>query len=536
VTVRNSLRVLWAIVLASSFPLHVSAAAPTPDLSGTWVAKQRTPFGDMEFVLRLKTGPDGRLSGLLSGIGDSPIRGGHIVGDAVYLSVETENFGTIESHEVKGKLVGEELRLDSASLMPSPPPGAIPGTGTSAGGPPLASQTLVFRHGTPSPSYRAEPLDYRSLPRLELPAIKSLAPNGLARTPPMGWSSWNSFRTHIDDKAVRAIADALVASGMRDAGYVYINIDDGWEAPRRDADGVLRPNPNFPDMKALADYVHSKGLKLGIYSSPGPRTCGGFVGSYGHERIDAKTWAAWGIDYVKYDWCSASRIWHDSDMRAVYQRMGVALAATGRPIVFSLCQYGLADVEQWGALVGGNLWRTTGDIRDDWDSMLHNVAEQDHLAASAGPGRWNDPDMLEIGNGGMMPDEYRAHLSLWAIAAAPLIAGNDPRTMNAVTRAILLNREVIAVDQDRLGRQGRRVAQQGMTDIWVRPLAEDAYAIALINRGTAPVETTLSWTSLGLPAQLHGRDLWQHVDLGLLQSGYRARVPAHGAVMLRLTR
>ena len=532
----------------TALTLSWGAWAAEADISGTWVAPMTTPFGQVEFVLRVKTDTDGRLTGFLSGIGDSPIRDGRVVGNSVQLTLEAENFGQLTEQQVSATLVGDELRLDSAALMPPPPadggpgafpaPDAAPGAGGAGGptGPPgFASQALAFHRGTPAPTFRPEPVDMRSLAKVELPVVTALRANGLATRPPMGWNSWNKFQTRIDDKTVRAIADAMVSTGMRDAGYVYINIDDGWQG-KRDANGVLQPNPNFPDMKALADYVHSKGLKLGIYSSPGPRSCGGYEGSYGHEAIDAATWAAWGIDYLKYDWCSASRIWKNSDMRAVYQRMGSALAATGRPIVFSLCQYGLADVEQWGRLVGGNLWRSTGDIQDNWASMLRNVQSQDRLAAQAGPGHWNDPDMLEIGNGGMSTDEYRAHMSLWAINAAPLIAGNDLRFMDAATRDVLMNREVIAVDQDRLGQQGRRVAQQGELDVWVRKLAGGAYALAVINRASAATEATLTWKDLGLPEQPRVRDLWARADLGALRTGHRAMIPAHGVLMLRLKR
>src|SRR5580700_9346475 len=240
-----------------------------------------------------------------------------------------------------------------------------------------------------------------------LPATSSRAQEqGAAQTPPMGWNSWNHFADRVDDRGVRAAADALVASGMKDAGYIYINIDDTWEAGR-DAQGFIKPNQKFPDMKALADYVHSKGLKIGIYSSPGAETCAGYEGSLGHEEQDARTFAAWGIDYLKYDWCSASALYSNDDMHALYQKMGDALHASGRPIVYSLCQYGRADVWKWGPDVGGNLWRTTGDIRDTWDSMTTIGFKQDGLAPWAKPGHWNDPDMLEIGNGGMSDTEYQ---------------------------------------------------------------------------------------------------------------------------------
>ncbi|HEY7393735.1 MAG TPA: alpha-L-fucosidase, partial [Gemmatimonadaceae bacterium] len=264
--------------------------------------------------------------------------------------------------------------------------------------------------------------------RNPLPALHKVADNGLARTPPMGWNSWNKFAGRVDDAAVRAMADAMVASGMKDAGYEYINIDDTWEG-ERDAAGNITSNTKFPDMKALADYVHSKGLKLGIYSSPGPNTCAGYEGSYGHELQDARTFAAWGIDYLKYDWCGARNLYTDEEMPQVYQIMGDALASVSHKIVYSLCQYGRLDVWKWGPDVGGNLWRTTGDIRDAWDSMSRIGFAQDTLGSYARPGHWNDPDMLEIGNGAMTDDEYRTHMSLWSMLAAPLLAGNDLRTM-----------------------------------------------------------------------------------------------------------
>jgi len=248
---------------------------------------------------------------------------------------------------------------------------------------------------TPAPASEMDPPA-----KVEAPALLDLPDNGLARTPPMGWNSWNHFAEKVDDRGVRQAADAMVSSGMAAAGYTYINIDDTWEAGR-DAQGNILANLKFPDMKALADYVHSKGLKLGIYSSPGPLTCGGYAGSYLHEEQDARTYAAWGVDYLKYDWCSAGRIYTDADLRAIYQKMGAALASSGRPIVFSLCEYGTADVWTWGPKVGGNLWRTTGDISDNWKSMSKIGFDQGRLAPFAGPGHWNDPDMLEVGNGGM---------------------------------------------------------------------------------------------------------------------------------------
>jgi len=249
--------------------------------------------------------------------------------------------------------------------------------------------------------------------RLPLPELRDLPDNGLARTPPMGWNSWNKYHDKFDDATVRGMADAMVSSGMSKAGYNYIVVDEGWSS-FRDKDGKIVGNARFPDMKALADYVHSKGLKIGIYSSPGPQVCGGYQGSYGHEEQDAKTFADWGYDYLKYDWCSAFGIYQPTpaDLQGAYQKMGEALAKTGRPMVYSLCEYGLGDVWTWGAKTGGNLWRTTFDISDNWESMEKNGFSQLDIAQYPQPGHWNDPDMLEVGNGGMTGDEYRTHMSL----------------------------------------------------------------------------------------------------------------------------
>src|ERR1700690_3919513 len=327
----------------------------------------------------------------------------------------------------------------------------------------------------------------------------------LAATPPMGWNSWNHFAEKVDDAGVRAAADAIVSSGMRDAGYVYVNIDDTWEG-KRDDKGVIQTNKKFPDMKALADYVHSKGLKLGIYSGPGPKTCAGYEGSYQHEEQDAQTYAAWGIDYLKYALCSFTRLMdrqHSPDhghqlMLDAYTKMHNALVATGRPIVFSLCQYGWQDVWKWGPAVGGNLWRTTGDIEDNYARMATIGFGQLALAQYAGPGHWNDPDMLEVGNGGMTGDEYRTHMSLWAILAAPLLAGNDLSKMTPETVAILTNRDVIAIDQDIAGRQGDRISALGLTEDWGRKLADGSMAVGIFNRNDAPAEGVLRFEDLGL--------------------------------------
>ena len=374
--------------------------------------------------------------------------------------------------------------------------------------------------------------------KLPLLAVLSLAAVSfgadLALTPPMGWNSWNKFGAGIDDKTVRAIADAMVSSGMKDAGYVYVNIDDTWEG-ERDAQGNLQPNAKFPGMKALADYVHAQGLKLGIYSSPGPKTCAGYEGSYRHEEQDAKTWAAWGIDYLKYDWCSAGNVYQPSEMQAAYRKMSGALNKTGRAIVFSLCQYGDGNVWEWGAAVGGNLWRTTGDIQDKWSSMAAiGFDKQAGHEKYAGPGHWNDPDMLEIGNGGMSPAEYRTHMSLWAMLAAPLLAGNDLRTMSDATRGILTNKEVVAIDQDALGRQGYRVSKEGGVEVWVKPLENGDLAVAFFNRSDTLATAAAYWEILGLKGKHKVRDLWDHTDLGSVRDSYSTAVAAHSVAMLRI--
>ena len=370
--------------------------------------------------------------------------------------------------------------------------------------------------------------------RLALPALHKIPDNGLAKTPPMGWNSWNKFAGRVDDASVRGMADAMAGNGMKDAGYLYINIDDTWEAGR-DAQGNITTNKKFPDMKALADYVHSKGLKIGIYSSPGPNTCAGYEGSYGHEEQDAHTYAAWGIDYLKYDWCGARNLYTDDEMQALYQKMGDALRKSGRPILFSLCQYGRADVWKWGPDVGGNAWRTTGDIRDTWDSMTTIGFAQSDLAPFAGPGHWNDPDMLEIGNGGMTDDEYKTHMALWSILAAPLLAGNDLRNMSPNTLAILTNREVIAIDQDKEGKQGHRVSKSGDQEVWTKPLFGGEQAAALFNRGAEAAQVTVKWADLGLQsAPKHARDLWSHSDVKVDGPQYSATLPAHGVVLLRV--
>ena len=334
---------------------------------------------------------------------------------------------------------------------------------------------------------------------------------GLAPTPPMGWNSWNKFGCRIDESLIRETADAMVSSGMKAAGYQYVNIDDCWEAAARDAAGNLTTDTlRFPGgMKALADYVHAKGLKIGVYSSAGTGTCQRRPASLDHETVDAATFAAWGIDYLKYDNCN-------NEKRPALQRykaMGDALAATGRPIVFSLCEWGENEPWKWGRSVGGDLWRTTGDIRDSWASMLGILDKQVGLEAFSGPNAWNDPDMLEVGNGHMTNAEYIAHFSLWSLLNAPLIAGNDLRSMNDSTKAILTNREVIAVDQDWGGMQGHKVRDDGELEVWVKPMSNGDRAVVLLNRSATALQYGTTMKELGFDGGRHtARNLWTHTN------------------------
>jgi alpha-galactosidase len=387
-----------------------------------------------------------------------------------------------------------------------------------------------------------------SLAVLALASISAMAqaPSSIAQTPPMGWNSWNYFAGKVTDKNIRDSADQIVSSGMKDAGYIYVNIDDTWEG-QRDASGVLHTNSKFPDMKALADYVHSKGLKLGIYSSPGPKTCANFEGSLGHEEQDAKMYAEWGIDYLKYDLCSfipavmQKQAPNDkaAQMRLMitaYEKMGKALKATGRPIVYSLCQYGWDSVWEWAPALGGNAWRTTGDIEARWQSVYDILEQQKGLATYAGPGHWNDPDMLEVGNGKLSLAENRTHFSMWAMLAAPLLAGNDLPNMKPEIKQILTNRNVIAINQDPLGQQAHYVYSKGEVEVWARDLQGGAKAIAILNVGsdlhsTHPFHVDLE--QLGLHGSQHAKDLWSGKDMEL-SSNMPIELGSHDILLLKI--
>src|SRR5580700_1947176 len=353
----------------------------------------------------------------------------------------------------------------------------------------------------------------------------------LAPTPPMGWNSWNKFGCDVSEKLIREITDVMVTSGMHSAGYQYVNIDDCWQVSRA-ADGTIVAAPQrFPSgIKNLADYVHSKGLKLGIYTDAGRMTCQKRPGSFEHEFQDAKTYASWGVDYVKIDWCYAEGL----DPEVQYAKFRDALAQSGRPIVFSICNWGVKAPWQWGPHTG-NLWRTTGDITDNYDRMSVIGFAQNGLEKFAGPGHWNDPDMLEVGNGGMNRDEYRTHMALWAILAAPLLAGNDLRTMTAETKELLTNSEVIAVDQDPKGVQGHRAWEEGPLEIWVKPLADGTQAVGLFNRSDAALGLKLDSKLIVAQPSAKLRDLLDHKDLGSIKDSYSTEVPGHGVALLRVS-
>jgi alpha-galactosidase len=374
--------------------------------------------------------------------------------------------------------------------------------------------------------------------------IPSFSQEKAATLPPMGWNSWNHFAGKVTDADVKSAADSLVSTGMRDAGYVYVNVDDTWEG-KRDAQGVIHPNERFPDMKALGDYIHSKGLKFGIYSSPGAQTCARYEGSLGHEAQDAKTYAEWGVDFLKYDLCSfqqnmnKAEAEHSGDinvgkelMIAAYKKMGEALKATGRPIVYSLCQYGVDQPWKWGPALGANMWRTTDDIDDTYGRMIAIGSSQAGLSKYAGPGHWNDPDMLEVGNGKMTEDEYKTHMSLWVLLAAPLLAGNDLTKMSAVDKGILTSKEAIAIDQDSLGKQGDRLYESGDLDVWTKPLSGGRVAVGLFNRSWDTRDVSVDLAEIGFKNGANLRDIWAQKNLGHQSGVFTSRIPKHGVTLI----
>ena len=545
------------LAVCSALLAHTAWAA---DLTGKWLASTGNGAQPGAISYFLKSQGDTFTGYVTQGQNDFPITDGKVNGNDITFTV-TRQFG---NNEIKvpytGKITPDGLVIEVPAGGGRGGRGGAGrgGTGRGPGGPPPGGfgrgRGGAFGFGTPAAATggpgNAQPVQQLARrvsteppppmpmppPKISLPMpTETVAYNGLAKTPPMGWNSWNKFARQVNDQVVREIADAVARNGMRDAGYVYINIDDTWEGSR-DSQGNIETNEKFPNMRSLADYVHGKGLKLGIYSSPGPRTCAGFEGSYQHEEQDAKTYASWGIDYLKYDWCSASQVYESSSQPAAYTKMGQALLHSGRPIVFSLCQYGQENVGEWGAKAGGNLWRTTGDIRDTWQSMSNiGFDQQPGREKFAGPGHWNDPDMLEIGNGGMNDTEYRTHMSLWSLLAAPLLAGNDLRSVPPDVLEILTNKEVIAIDQDPMGAQAKRVFKEGDLEVWSRPLADGSHAVGLFNRGAETARVTAKWSDIGITGTKTVRDLWAHADRGAGSDAFWSDVPSHGVVLVKIS-
>jgi alpha-galactosidase len=387
----------------------------------------------------------------------------------------------------------------------------------------------------------------------------------LALTPPMGWNDWYTHYAMVTDKLMREAADVMVSSGMADFGYEYVNIDDCWmmkpgsddpllNGPERDSAGAIRPNGRFPDMKALTDYIHAKGLKAGIYTSPGPLTCARFTGSYQHEEIDARKFAEWGFDFVKYDWCSYTKIAPEKTLPQLmkpYELMGGIVASLGRDVIFNLCEYGMGDVWKWGATVGGHAWRTTGDVGVQKDTHLpgfYTVGMKNaELAEFAGPGRWNDPDYILIGKIGnnkkrdappspttLTLDEQYSYMSMWALMAAPLFFSGDMGHLDAFTLNVLCNSEVIDIDQDALGTQARIVRRTDDEFVLAKPLEDGSLAVGLFNLTTSPRQMSAAWTELGIKGTRKVRDAWRQKDIGAASDRYSAAVNAHGVALVRL--
>ncbi len=388
--------------------------------------------------------------------------------------------------------------------------------------------------------------------------FKIVVGDQIALTPALGWNSWNCFANAVDDKKVRSAADAMANSGLIDHGWTYINVDDCWEikpnsddpiltGQLRNEKGMINTNKKFPDMKALSDYIHSKGLKMGIYSSPGPTTCAGFTASYQYEEKDAQQYGEWGIDYLKYDWCSYDGIAKDKslpELKKPYQVMRAALDKVKRDIVFSLCQYGMGDVWEWGGSVGGNSWRTTGDIGDTWESMSGIGFSQAGHEVYAKPGNWNDPDMLVVGKVGwgpqlrqtrLSPNEQYTHISLWCLLCSPLLIGCDMTQLDDFTKNLLMNDEVLDVSQDPLGKQAKQAFKDGDLEVWAKDMEDGSKAVGLFNRGVWKSEIKVRWSDLGLEGKQVVRDLWRQKDLGSFSNQFKSTVPRHGVALVRIS-
>lgn len=396
----------------------------------------------------------------------------------------------------------------------------------------------------------------------------------ISLTPPLGWNSWNCFAGAVTDGNIRDAARVMAESSLVDHGWCYVNIDDFWQVkpgsndptlqgPERDAEGNILTNKRFPDMKSLTDYIHGLGLKVGIYSSPGPLTCGGCSGSFGHEEQDAATYAKWGFDYLKHDWCSyrpesekgrakpaprlsvLDTITNDEKLKLMipYASMRAALDRQPRDIHYSLCQYGMGNVSEWGEMVGGNSWRTTGDINDSWSSMAGIGFKQAGLEKYAKPGRWNDPDMLVVGHVGwgpalhptkLTPNEQYTHISLWSLLASPLLIGCDLTKLDDFTIGLLTNDEVLEVNQDELGKQAGRISKEGNGEVWAKQMADGSWAVGLFNRGVTPLQVSCDLSLLGIKGNAQVRDLWRQKNEAPASGKITRTIPRHGVALLRV--
>jgi alpha-galactosidase len=435
-----------------------------------------------------------------------------------------------------------ESTLPTSPLASRPP---VTPYATPDGGAQLASLAPPAREATPprssSPASALPIPQTASVPpqrpeKAPLPVLRDLAPSGLAPTPLMGWSSRQKLGSRTDDSTIRQAVEGLVASGLNLIGYVYVEVGDGWQGAR-DAEGVLHPNDRFPDMKALGDYIHSQGLKFGLTAAAAPKSCNGMEGSYGYEELDARTFAEWGVDYVVLEWCGLDAI-HPTEveMRALFQKMGEALRASGRDIVYGISQKGQFNVELWAPRTGANVWRTGDELDENWASVAAAGFGQNGKEYAAGPGMWNDPGLLQAGNVGMTADASRMQVNLWAVLAAPMMLGNDVRIMTRETVAILSNREVIAINQDKLGRQGKRIAQAGDTQVWAKPLADGSLAVAFFNTGTRTTSVAVTWEQLGIDGPRLARDLWWRENLGIANDNYRVILTGGTSMLLKFSR
>jgi alpha-galactosidase len=431
-----------------------------------------------------------------------------------------------------------------ATLLQRTPPRAVP-PAISATPPAVASLApLPVPAIQPQPAAPAAPNVPKSFARpplsalpekLPLPALADVTPNAnVFKTPPMGWASRGKLGTLIDADIVRQAADTLNENGLKAVGYTLIEVDDGWQG-ERDITGTIKGNDNFPDMKGLVDYVHGRGLRFGLFASAAPLSCGGFEGSYGHEAEDAKTFAAWGVDYVIYDWCGAEKIYStQAEQQAAYQKMGAALKASGRDIAFGVSQNGMFNVATWAPKTGANLWRTAEELSDSWKSVSEVGFARD--GKGAGPNGWSDPGLIQFGNGGMTADEYRTQLNLWTVFAAPMMIGSDTRRMARDVIAGLANQEVIAVDQDPVGAPGKRVTQAGQTEVWARTLADGSVAVGFFNHGDSSAPVAVSWDQLGLMGPRQVRDLWWHQNIGMANNNYVVFLAPHASMLLKFGR